>query len=109
MKSYEVLVFPWNPNGTNDIAIIDERGIIVDSLSEALFGYKTRCDHRCRHDEHPDGDPHLIDLQVALRHVAVSPVSDGKDCLRFLAQYFALTVPEYNLERWASYIIEGKE
>jgi hypothetical protein len=72
-----IRVYFWNPNGTNDIEIL-ENGIVIDSKQEALFGVNINSDHK------------RIGLKEALTHVAVSPMTNGNDTVKFLQKHFAL-------------------
>lgn len=61
-----VKVYSWNPNGTNDIEIVDtNKMIVLDTIPEALFGYNV------------PGLTSIITVKIALRYIAISPVNDG--------------------------------
>jgi hypothetical protein len=72
-----IRVYFWNPNGTNDIEVIDNTGEVIDSLPEALFGIDTGYK-----------EFKVYPLIRCLKHIAVSPVSDGNETIRFLQRYF---------------------
>ena len=71
---YQVRVYFWNPNGTNDIEVLCN-GIVVESIPEALFGYNI------------DRNTKLISIKSAMKFVAVSPVSDGMTTIKVLRKY----------------------
>ena len=74
-----IRVYNWNSNGTNDIEILDENHEVLDALPEALFGLNIgRTDDK------------VVPLSLCLKHIALSPVSDGSDVVRFLAKYFKI-------------------
>lgn len=76
---YKLRVFFWNPNGTNDIEVIDCKQLkVVDCLTEALFGVNV------------NGEFEFIKPEYALKHIAVSPVSDGSNAIEFLNKYFKI-------------------
>lgn len=92
--SYRIVVYNWNPNGTNDIQIensysdFDTR--CEDSLQEALFGIdvnklKPRFDDA---DLQEQFGGYYLPLKTALKHIAVSPISDGRETVQFLSKYF---------------------
>lgn len=75
--NYLIKAYYWNPNGTNDIEIVEaETGELVEFIEEALFGVNL------------DDESEYIDLEVALRSIAVSPVEDGTKVERLLGEYF---------------------
>ncbi len=73
---HKIRCYYWNPNGTNDIEIVNLDGDVVDSIPEALFGVSINSNTK------------FISLTQALRAIAVSPVSDGIDTVRTLTKYF---------------------
>jgi hypothetical protein len=75
--SKKLRVWFWNPNGTNDIEVINSKGSTVDVYPEGLYGINTG-----------DQESMIIPLSQALEHIAVSPVSDGSDVIRFLKEHF---------------------
>jgi hypothetical protein len=89
---YKIIVYDWNPNGTNDIAIEgstsegDPR--FMDGLPEALFGLDI-----CKHSKKSinfghDNFGYYVPLQTVLKYIAVSPVSNGNETIKFLSKYF---------------------
>jgi len=73
----QLRVYFWNPNGTNDIEIIDQAtNKAIDGMSEALFGHDV------------NGDWEYIDPKAALRVIAVSPVTNGIEVVDFINKYF---------------------
>jgi hypothetical protein len=77
----KVMVFNYNPNGTNDIEILDENNEVIDSLPEALFGLNIgRVDMK------------VIPFKTCLQHVAFSPISDGTETINFLKKYFKVNL-----------------
>lgn len=87
MSNYKIRVYDWAPNGCNDISIEDANGRAVDGLEEALFGVDilklSKRSYRCDWV-----DSNIIPLNKALKHLAVSPVSDGSDAIKLLKKYF---------------------
>jgi hypothetical protein len=75
---YRIRVFSWNPNGTNDIEIINSKGQVIDCLPEALFGF----------DVGLNTSGCFITPKKASMYVAISPVEDGSTTLNFLRKYF---------------------
>jgi hypothetical protein len=74
-QNTQIVVYNWNTNGTNDIEILVD-GEVVDSMPEALFGLNIG-----------NVDAKVVSLKQCLKHIAVSPVSDGSSTLKFLRQY----------------------
>lgn len=74
---YAIRCHYWNPNGTNDIEIVDcSTGETVDCFPEALFGVALNKNYK------------FISLKTALKSIAVSPVSNGRETVLALAKYF---------------------
>lgn len=73
----KIKVYFWNPNGTNDIEIINRNGETVETIPEALFGLNVG-----------RADSKVVPIGVCLKHIAVSPVSDGMDTVKVLEKYF---------------------
>lgn len=74
---YAIRCYYWNPNGTNDIEIVNSQtGEVVDCIQEALFGVNLSHDFK------------FISLKTALKSIAASPVNDGRGTVRTLAKYF---------------------
>jgi hypothetical protein len=101
---FHFYVSDWGPNGTNDLIITDQDGTIVDSLSEAIFGvlckldpmggamhcngvevfYVEAADLECLQVEDL---VYEFDAEYLLRHVAVSPVSNGSKAIAMIKKY----------------------
>ncbi len=91
MKQYKLKVYYWNPNGTNDISVEGSwsqdgyaSATREDAMSEALFGL----DVTKLKTYNPEYGFAYVSLKTALKHVAISPVSDGSSTIEFLSQYF---------------------
>lgn len=84
---YAIRVYDWNPNVTNDISIVNSFGDddprTEDTLPEALFGIDIGKVGRfyCENSV-------IIPLELALKHIAVSPIENGSSTLTFLKKYF---------------------
>lgn len=93
-------VCEWNPNGTNDLLVVED-GEIKDRLPEALSGVNVRRDHRIEKQSYALEDfiavlsdeenqemqcPLVQEISVAsaLRRIAVSPVTDGQEAIDFI-------------------------
>ncbi len=75
-QNTQIVVHNWNPNGTNDIEILVD-GEVVDSMPEALFGLNIGC-----------LESKVVTIRKCLEYIAVSPISDGSDTLRFFRKHF---------------------
>lgn len=84
-----IKVYYWNPNGTNDIEILDENHEVIDSLQEALFGLNVG-----------SSDSKIVPLSQVMQKIAVSPVSDGNVTRDLLVKHFAKQI---------QVIVNGKE
>jgi len=74
---YSIRVHYWNPNGTNDIEIVNSHGEVIDSLCEALFGVNIgTCDYR------------VLPARDCFKYICVSPITDGRTTLDFFHKYF---------------------
>lgn len=74
---YRLKVYYWNPNGTNDVEIVDCKAMkVVDTITEAFFGIKIKGEFEFIHPKH------------ALEKIAVSPVSDGSEIIEAMTKYF---------------------
>lgn len=91
---YRIIVYEWNPNGTNDIEIegsySDDDPWSHDSLPEALFGldvtkFKPRYSDPLWQAEFGG---YYVPLKECLKRIAVSPVSNGLETIKFLSKYF---------------------
>jgi hypothetical protein len=79
MGKYQIKAYFYNPNGTNDIEIVDVSSKeVIDSMPQALFGVNLTNTKRA------------ISIKRALKHIAVSPVSNGSETIEFLNKYFDL-------------------
>lgn len=72
---YKVRVYYWNPNGTNDIEIVNKNGDAIDCLPEALFGFRVV------------GDEQVVSIPEALKFIAVSPVTSESEAEELLLKY----------------------
>ena len=84
---YVIRVYDWNPNGTNDISIVNSSGEHdprrEDTLDEALYGIDINKLGR-RYDD----SSVVVPIKTALKHIAVSPIENGMRTVRFLRKYF---------------------
>jgi hypothetical protein len=84
---YLIEVIDFSPNGTNEVNILKENeGVLehVETIPDALFGvdvtqYDSYCDYTASC---------FVDLETALKHIAVSPMSDGSETIKILKKYF---------------------
>lgn len=77
---YGLRVYYWNPNGTNDIEVINrETKEVIEVLPEALFGVHV-----------PRKSILYANPTKVLKHIAVSPVSDGSETIEILTKYFGV-------------------
>lgn len=90
---YKIVVYDWNPNGTNDIYIegstADHDIRCMDGLNEALFGVNvSKLKPAMPNKNDLDQPGYYITLKQALKHIAASPVEDGSTTVNFLKKYF---------------------
>lgn len=75
-RKVKIRAYYWNPNGTNDIELLNEFGEVIEGIPEAAFGIPMK------------GQSKIITLETVLKHIAVSPVSDGSQTLKVLSKHF---------------------
>lgn len=76
---YKLKVYYWNPNGTNDVEVIETKTLkVVEALPEALFGLNV------------SGESETINPRVALRFIACSPVENGSATTALIQKYIKL-------------------
>jgi hypothetical protein len=75
---YRIKIYQCNPNGTNDIEIVDQDDTPIDTLDEACFGVQMK------------GDYKFITAIAAMEYTATSPIDDGSRTVNFLKQYFTI-------------------
>ena len=97
MITFKLKVFNWNPNGTNDIEILEldthtDVCTVVDSMQEALFGLDVN-KFDLVVDQESEEEYAFVNINDALNYIAVSPVSMGSDAIGFLAEYFDFKLP----------------
>lgn len=74
---FQIRAHYWNPNGTNDLEIVNNKtGETVEFIEEGAFGISLNSDFK------------NIGIKQVLRHIAVSPCTDGRSTVRTLAKYF---------------------
>lgn len=83
----QIRVYDWNPNGTNDIAIENTRGEEIDCMQEALYGIDI-VKLLPKDTEFNEYTTAHVTLKDCLRHIAVSPLTDGHETIDFLKKYF---------------------
>jgi hypothetical protein len=111
---YRFYVTEWQPNGTNDLIIVDQDSQIVEVIPEALFGVPTFFNRHdllvCDSDQvlRAPWDQGFIDSILcgeisefapveeispykALSHIAQSPVNNGSEAASILKKYIAMT------------------
>jgi hypothetical protein len=77
-NKYRLKVYQWNPNGTNDIEIIDcKNEKVVITYIEALFGLNI--DHN---------ETLFVNPKFAAKFIAVSPVNDGYEVAEAFKHFF---------------------
>lgn len=86
---FTFFVYDWNPNGTNDLAVVNDIGEVVDGISEALFGVDV---NKLKTEEtylDPYDNPsYEIPAKLVSRYIACSPLDPhGKSVLRQLRKY----------------------
>ena len=75
--AYRLKVYYWSPNGTNDVEIVCCKTLrVIETITEATFGISV------------NGEFEFIKPEYALKHVAVSPVSDGSEFLEAMRKHF---------------------
>lgn len=89
---YRIIVYYFNPNGTNDIAIegseSDGDPRCMDMMQEATFGIDVDRFKLTYYAGPDDSYSAYVPLKTVLKHIAVSPVSDGSETIKFLSKYF---------------------
>lgn len=81
---YKLKAYYQNPNGTNDLEIVNSQGMVLDYIEEGCFGIRVGSHKR------------TITLKEALRSLAVSPCTDGVPALRQLAEFFPVVRKRLN-------------
>lgn len=89
---YRIIVYDWNPNGTNDIAIenseSDGDSRNMDFLEEGCFGINITKFPLTYYAGPEDSYSAYVPLKTVLKHIAVSPTENGARTLKFLKKYF---------------------
>jgi hypothetical protein len=105
MKQFQFYVTDFAPNGCQDLLVVNQDGDIIDVCSEGVYGMhvtpKKACiafneqivdDQELKHSLMDASSEDITycykaKLSTILRHIAVSPVSDGSEVIKFIKQY----------------------